>query len=149
MGSKRPVKTAAQANANWVGAMQSPTTSAKYTQGVDAVTQSPNHAAASAEAQAKYAAKTQEAIASGRMAAANMAVSVDKWKSATKQGAARLSSGAANAREAHMRAANKMAPGWQAARDAASSIPSDGSEASALAKVAAAMRAMKQAAGKA
>lgn len=149
MAKRGPVKNASQANQNWVTAMQAPTTSAKYTQGVDAVQQAPNALAATPEAMAKYTANTQAAVASGRMASANQAVTVDKWRSAAKQGAARLSSGAANARAAHMAAAQKMQAGWQAARDGANAIPDDGTEASALAKVAAAIRAMKQAAGKA
>lgn len=146
--ARGPVKTPQQANANWKSAMQSPQTSAKYTQGINSVQTSPNASAASAQAVAKYQAKTQEAVTSGRLAAANNAVPLDRWKSAAGQGAARLSTGAANGSAKQLAAAQRMAPAWQAARDQAASIPDDGSEASALAKVAAAMRAMKQGAGK-
>lgn len=147
--ARGPVKTPQQANANWKSAMQAPQTSEKYRQGINSVQTSPNAAAAAPAAVAKYQQKTQEAVTSGRMAAANNAVPLDRWKGAASAGAARLGTGAANGSAKQMAAAQKMAPAWQAARDQAAAIPDDGSEASALAKVAASMRAMKQGAGKA
>lgn len=144
----RPVKTAQQANANWASAMASPQASQKYTQGVQAVTVSPNQMAATPQAVAKYQQATAAAVASGRMAAANNAVPLDRWKQAAAQGASRLASGASNGKQKQLAAAQKMQVGWQAARDAADAIPSDGTLATAGAKVMAAMAAMKQAAGK-
>ena len=146
--SSRPVKTAQQANANWKAAMASPTTSAKYTQGVNAVTESPNAKAASPEAQAKYLRKVTDAVQSGRMAQKNSAVGVQKWKDAASKGAARLSTGATNGAQNHMDAATRMQPGWQAARDAANAIPNDGSEQAIAARVLASVREMKRAAGR-
>lgn len=148
MARSRPVKTAAQANQNWLSAMQSPQTSAKYTQGIQGVTVSPNQTAASPEAVAKYANRTAEAVSSGRLAAANNAVPLQKWQSGAQAGAARLSSGAATGKQNQMAAATRMQPVWQQARDAAAAIPDDGSLASASAKVMAAMQAMRQGAGK-
>lgn len=146
--AKGPVKNAQQANANWKAGMQAPQTAAKYQQGVNNVSQSPNAAAASPQAMAKYAQNTQAAIASGRMAAANNAVGLDKWKAAANKGAARLSTGAANNAEKHLAHAQKFQSVWQAQRDAAQAIPHDGSVSSAVARVQAAMQIAKQAAGK-
>lgn len=148
MAKRGRVKTPAEANNNWVAGMQAPQTATKFQQGVDSVSVAPNALAASPEAMQKYQQNTQAAIASGRMAAANNAVGVDKWKAATKQGAARLSQGAANNRAKHLASVQKMAAGWQQARDNAAAIPNDGSEASIAAKVLASVRAMKAAAGK-
>lgn len=148
MGSTRPVKSAAQANSNWKAAMSSPQTIQKYQQGVQSVTVSPNQTAASPAAVAKYQSKTAEAVSSGRLAAANSAVPLQRWQSAASNGAARLASGAANGSANQMAAATKMQGAWQAARDAAAAIPDDGTLATAAAKVMASMAAMRQGAGK-
>lgn len=148
MASTRPVKSASQANANWKAAMSSPQASQKYQQGVAAVTVSPNQTAASAAAVQKYQTNTAAAANSGRLAAANMAVPLQRWQQAATAGAARLASGAANGSANQMAAATRMAPAWQAARDAAAAIPSDGTLSSASAKVMAAMQAMRQGSGR-
>lgn len=148
MASNRPVKSASQANANWKAAMQSPMASQKYQQGVQAVTVSPNATAATPAAVQKYQSKTAEAVASGRLAAANNAVPLQRWQQAAIAGAARLSSGAANGSQNQLNAATRMQSAWQAARDAAAAIPDDGTLASASAKVMAAMQAMRAGAGK-
>lgn len=148
MASNRPVKSAQQANANWKAAMQSPQASQKYQQGVQAVQTSPNQTAASPAAVQKYMNRTAEAVSSGKLAAANNAVPLQRWQQAAIAGAARLASGAANGSQNQLNAAQRMQGAWQAARDAAAAIPDDGTTASALAKVAAAMNVMKGAAGK-
>lgn len=144
----RPVKTPEQANANWSARMADQTTQQKFVQGVQSVTESPNAKAASPAAQQKYMNATQNAVTSGRMAARNQAVGVDKWKQATAAGAQAMAAGAARKKQKQLDAARRLSAGWQAARDAAAAIPHDGSTQAALAKVAASITAMKAAAGK-
>jgi len=144
----RPVKSASVANQNWANAMASPNTQSKYTQGVQAVTQSPNAAAASPSATAKYATATANAVSSGRLAAANNSVSLSTWQQAATAGATALATGAAKGKARQLAAATKLQGAWQAARDAANAIPSDGTLATAAQKVMASMQAMRAAVGK-
>lgn len=148
MAKSRPVKTAAQAQTNWANAMSAPTTAQKFTQGVQGVTQSPNAAAASPQAIQKYANSTAQAVASGRLAAGNQAVTLQQWQQAAAAGAASLASGASKGKAKYGVKAQQLQGAWQAARDAANAIPSDGTVATAVAKVQAAITAMKAAVGK-
>jgi hypothetical protein len=143
-----PVKTAAQANANWKARMADATTKQKFVQGVQGVTVSPNSLAAQPQAIQKYLNAVTDAANSGRLAAGNNRVDVNAWKTATASGADRLASGAAAKANKQLAAAQRMQGAWQSARDAAAAIPHDGTLASASAKVMAAMTAMRSAVGK-
>lgn len=65
----------------------------KYKEGVQAVTEAPN--AKAAQAESRYLAGTQEAVASGAYQRGNQAVTLEDWKNAAiTKGAARLAGGA-------------------------------------------------------
>jgi hypothetical protein len=142
-------KSAQQMSANWTAAMQSPTTSMKYKQGIANTTVNPMALAASPQAQQLYATNTAAAVSSGKMAAKLNSVSPQLWKdNASTVGAASLSSGATKAKpkvDAHF---NKWAPIYQQAHDAVQNMPKGGAS-NALARVAAAMNIMMAAAGRA
>lgn len=81
----------AKAAANWKARMQ--TAGTAYSDGIDAVTQSPMEAAANAKD--AYAQGVNEAVASGRYERGLRRVSMSDWKKAAKEkGASRLASGA-------------------------------------------------------
>lgn len=134
----------------WANAMRSATTKANYIAGVNAVTESPTAKAASPTAQQRYLTATQEAVTSGRMAARLNAVTLQQWQ------AAAAGIGAQNLSNAATKGAAKVTANFQKnmqvymnASAAAAAIPADGSVSTAVAKVQAAITAMKQGFGKA
>lgn len=141
-------KTAAQMASAWTTAMGSANTQQKYKDGINGTTVNPMQLAAAPDAQARYAANTAEAAASGRMAAKLMSVPVQLWKdNATGVGAQRFASGAQKAASKVQRHFQQWAPIYQQASDAAKSLPKGGVS-NALARVQAAITVMMQAAGK-
>ena len=131
---------------NWASAMASPTTSAKYTAGVQAVTQSPGAAAATPEALARYAQGCANSVNSGKRAA-SLGYSLQSWQTAaTQKGAPRLSTGAQMALPKFQAFAQKWAPIYNQASQAASALPKGGL-ANALARVSASIQVLMQAAG--
>lgn len=139
--------TAAQMAARYAAGMAG--AAQKYTDGVNAVTESPTAKAATPEAQALYLRNIQESVSSGRRAAALQNVSLQQWKdAAVKKGANRLASGAQAALPKVQAFFQNWAPVFAQASQAAAAIPNDGSIETALAKVRASITVMRQAAGK-
>lgn len=143
------MKTAAQMVANWQKGMQNPATVQKYKDGINGTQVNPMALAASATAQQKYLNNTSSAVSSGRMAAKLNSVPMEFWKSqAVNIGANNLTMGANKGLSKATAFFNRFAAVYQQASDAAKAIPNDGSEAAISARVLAAIRVMKQAAGK-
>lgn len=144
--AKGAVKTAAQAAANWQTAMSGGTATTKWKAGVQAYTGNPMAAAATPEAQALYAQHTQEAVASGRMAARLNAADPNMWKQNTL--AASLSTGVKKGSPKYQKAAEKLQGVWAQQRQAVQGMPKGGL-ANAQARANAALAIMMQAFGKA
>lgn len=131
---------------NWANAMASPTTSQKYTQGIQGVTQSPGAAAATDQALARYQAGCAASVASGKRAA-SLQYSLQSWQQAAIQkGAPRLASGAQMALPKFQAFAQKWAPIYQQASAAAHALPKGGLG-NAMARVQATISVLMQAAG--
>lgn len=144
------MKTAAQMAANWQAGMRNPQTVQKYKDGINGTAINPMAAAAAPAAQQKYLRNTADAVNSGRMAAKLNSVPMEFWKSqAINIGANNLSMAAQKGAQKMTNFFNKFAPVFQQAHDAAHAIPHDGSIASALQRVQAAITVLKAAAGKA
>jgi hypothetical protein len=142
------MKTAAQMASAYQAAMSNPQTAANYTQGVQSVTTSPTQTAADPASLQRYVMGTQQAVASGRMAAALQAVTLQQWQTAaTQKGAPRLASGAQAASAKVSAFFQKWAPIYAQASQAAKALPKGGM-ANALARVQAAIQVMMSAAGK-
>jgi len=143
------VKTAPQMADNWAQAMGNPQTASKYKQGIQSTTVNPMAMAATPEAMNLYATRVQESVTSGRRAQKLNAVPVDRWKNnAVNVGSTQLTVGATKAKAKVQEHFNRWASVYAQAHDAAAALPKGG-EANALARVAAAMRVMMQAAGRA
>lgn len=142
-------KTAAQMAQSWQTAMAAPSTASNYKAGIAGTTVNPMAMAATPAAQALYAQRTAEAVSSGKMANALNATSVQTWKdNSMNVGAQRFTSGAQKASNKVQAHFQKWAPIYAQASAAAAAIPKDGTMATALAKVQAALQVTMAAAGK-
>lgn len=142
----RPVRDATTMTNNWAAGMSGAGT--KFVKGVQSVTDSPTAKAATADAQARYVAGTQQAVASGRMAAALNAVSLTDWQQACVAKAANLAVGAIAGKPKFSSAAQKAVTINQGIRDAVASMPKGGA-ANAAARAAKAIQMMMTGWGKA
>lgn len=145
MGKK--VVDAATAAQNYQSGMAG--ASAKYKQGIQRYQGNPMAEAATPDAEARYLQNVTAASTSGKRARALQAVPVSRWRdNAMTEGANRLTSGAAKAKDkvaAHFQA---FTPVYQAASDAANALPKGGIG-NAVARVQAALQVMMSAAGSA
>lgn len=138
------MRSAAEAVAAYVSGMSG--ASERYKSGVQAVQTSPT--AQAAAALPRYLQGVNEAVSSGRMAAALNNVSLEQWKSAAiNKGAARLASGASAAKEKMAAHFNKWMPIYANIKSTIAQMPKGGT-ANALARVQATIMMLKQAAGK-
>ncbi len=141
------VKTAAQAQAKWVAAMQSPTTQQNYINGINAVSVNPMQLAATPEAEARYIAGIQRAVNNGKRAKKLNAADVGMWKqNATSVGAQNLRSGATKGAPKYGKGIAAYETVWSQMRAAARSLPKGGA-ANAKARANAAIDVIMQAAG--
>jgi hypothetical protein len=130
----------------WLQQMQSPTTAQNYTNGVQGYNGNPMQAAA--DQQALYLQNVTDAVNSGRMKAALLATPVATWKTnSTTKGAGRISAGAAAAQQKVVQHFQKFGPVYAAIKQQVSQMPKGGM-ANSLARVQAAITALKTAAGK-
>jgi hypothetical protein len=140
-------KTADEIHQAWINAMKSGQTAARYRAGIERFQGNPMQLAAAADN--LYLSQVTDAVVSGRRAAALNAVPVTRWKNnAVTTGTQRLASGADKGAEKQRAAAVKWAPIYAQASAAAGAIPKDGTTATALQKVAAAIDVLRRAAGK-
>lgn len=136
------------AASNWAAGMNA-TGQAKYKQKVGAYQGNPMAMAAAPAAQQKYLSSVTDAVQSGRMAAKLNAVDPNFWKSQTTgAGATNWLNSATKGKPKYVAFAQKWAPTWAQAQQAAAAIPHDGTLASAAARVMAVMQVMRAAAGK-
>lgn len=128
----------------WQQGMSNPQTATNYTNGINAVTESPMAAAATPAAMQAYVAGVQNSVNNGSRAAALNGVSISTWKNnATTVGAQRLASGAQKASPKYLAAMQKWAPLYAQASQAAAAITGPkGNLATALAKVQASLTVM-------
>lgn len=134
--------------AKWLAAMQSPATSKAYTDGINAVTQSPTMLAAAPDAEQRYLQNTAESVNSGRRAAALQAVTLQAWQQiTTSKGAQRLSTGATAAGPKMQSFFAKWNPIFANVSQTVRAMPKGGM-ANALARVQTTIQMLKQAAGK-
>lgn len=136
------IPTAAQLVANWKRGMQS--AGAKYTAGVNAVTESPMDKAASPQSRQKYAQSTQQAaVDGGRMETGLRRTTLDSWKrAAAGVGAANLVTGAQKGEPKLAAKAQQLVDAQRAAKDAAANATG------IAGKVLASVNAMRAAFGK-
>lgn len=119
-----------------------------YTEGINSVTESPMQKAATPEAMQAYQDGVMRSIQSGKRVAALQAAPLATWKqNATTVGAQRLASGAQKAQSKVQAHFQKWAPIYSQASQAAAAVQGPKSQATAMAKVAAALQVMMQAAG--
>jgi hypothetical protein len=141
-------KSAQDSAAKWLAAMQAPATSQAYAAGVAAVTVSPTAQAATPQAEQLYLQGVQDAVSSGRRAAALNSVTLQAWQAAASgKGAQRLSSGAQAAQGKVQAFFTKFAPVFQNIHQTVNAMPKGGM-ANSLARVQTAITLLKQAAGK-
>lgn len=141
------MKTADQASANWLAAMQNPATAKKYQQGIQGFQGNPMALAATPQAMQAYLDGVQMSITSGKRAKSLNAASVATWQqNAVNVGAARLSSGATKAQPKYLAKIAPYAAVWPQMRAAARALPKGGL-ANAQARAAAALAVIMQAAG--
>lgn len=134
---------------NWKNGMSNPATTQKYKDGINNTTVNPMALAASPAAQQRYANATALAVSSGRMANKLNSIDVNYWKTQSVNiGANQLSVGATKGLPKYSQFAQKFAPVFAQASQAAKAIPNDGSDAAISARVLAAIHVLKQAAGK-
>lgn len=142
--------TAEQAAVRYQQGTSSPNAKQKYIDGINSVTESPMEKAASPAATQLYLNRVQESVSSGRRQQRLRETSISSWKdAATKKGADRLASGAAAAMNKVRAHFQKWMPIYAEAKAAAAAIQKDGTTATAVQKVQAAIDVMKRAAGKA
>lgn len=140
-------KTAEEIHQAWLTAMQSQSTKNRYKAGIEKFSGNPMQLAADADQ--LYLRQVTAAVESGYRRNKLLAVPVSRWKNnALGTGADRLASGALKGAEKQRAAAVKFAPVYAEAAQAAAAIPKDGTEASALARVAVVMQILKRAAGR-
>lgn len=117
--------------------------SAKYSAGVQSVTDNPAAKAAAAVADGTWAARTT--AAAGKMQSKLQAVTLDAWKqAASTYGASAYAASASKAAANYAKVAPQLAQAAQQAKAAAQAIP----KSDALGRVQAAMNAMKAAFGR-
>lgn len=137
---------ASQMTAAWVQGMGQ--ASAKYTAGINKVTESPMAKAATAEATARYLDGVQRSVSSGKRERSLMNSPLSTWKqNATSIGAARLMDGARKGQPKYNAAAQKWAPVLANASQAAAAVTGPKSMATAMAKVQANLSVIMAAAG--
>lgn len=136
----------ANAAAKWQASMSSVTTQQNYQAGIDACQVNPM--AKSADAEQQYLQGVQDAVQSGRRRQKLLATPLSAWKDGAKtKGAQRLTSGAQAASgkvQAHFQ---KWGPIYDQIKANVAAMPKGGIG-NAMARVQAAMTALKQAAGK-
>ena len=142
-------KSADQIVSNWTAAMASPQTAKRYTDGVNAFNGNPMALAATPEAEARYIQGINDAVQSGRRAAALNAASPAQWKAnCVNVGAQRLQSGAQKGKANYATAMQKWASVYANISSTVSSMPKGGL-ANAQARSATAIQMLMAAAGKA
>lgn len=140
-------KTAAQAVANWLSAMGSPTTRQKYIDGINGFNGNPMALAAAPDAMQAYIDGVTRSVTSGKRANALNNASVTDWKNnATSVGAQRLASGAQKSQAKYAKGIAPYANVWPQMRAAARALPKGGLV-NATARAAAALQVIMQAAG--
>lgn len=136
----------AQMAAAWKQGMGS--AGAKYTAGINKVTESPMAKAATPEAMQRYVDGVQRSVSSGKRAAALNASPLSTWKTnATTFGASNLAQGAQKGHPKYMAQAQKWAPILAQASQAAAAVTGPKSHGTAMAKVAANLQVIMTAAG--
>lgn len=143
--AKGPTKSAAQAGANWISAMQGGQAATKYKQGVQNYNGNPMAEAAKPESQALYLQNTADAVNSGRMAARLNGADPNSWKqNALNIGAQNLANGAKKGAPKYQKMADKLANVWSQQRAAVQAMPKGG-RGNAKARAAAALDIMMDA----
>lgn len=135
-----------QMAAAWKAGMGS--AGAKYTAGINKVTESPMAKAATPEAMQRYQDGVMRSIANGKRVASLNASPLSTWKqNATTFGASNLSQGAAKGAPKYAAQAQKWAPILASASQAAAAVTGPKSHGTAVAKVAANLQVIMTAAG--
>lgn len=133
--------------AKWLAALSGSAARQNYVDGINGTTVNPMQLAADADQ--LFLDRVTDSVNSGRRHRALMAASPQKWKeNATGKGASRLAEGAKTAAPAVVAHFQKWDPIYEQARQAAAAIPKDGTTATAMRKVQAAMDVLKAAAGR-
>ena len=141
MANRTPADAAALWSANLANAQ------AKIKQSVTALTDSPMEKAAASQDLMRR--RLVASIDDGTWAANLRAVPLQSWKNAMLgKGLANMQSGLKDGATKVQAFQQMAAPYFQQARQAAAAIPKDGSDQTALAKVAAALQVMRQLKGK-
>jgi len=123
----KTVKSADQINKNWIAAMQSGTTQAKYKDGINRFQGNPMALAASDQATQKYLAHIQQAVTSGKRAQSLNNADPAMWKTnALNVGATGLGTGATKKAAKQLKRMQAWQPVYQAASNAAAAVPDDG-----------------------
>lgn len=131
----------------WLDAMSGSQARTNYTEGINATTVNPMQL--SADAEQLYLDRVTDSVNSGRRRQKLMAVPMQTWKdNAVGKGAARLADGAKTAANKVVAHFQKWDPIYEQARAAAAAIPKDGTTATAMRKVEAAIAVLKAAAGR-
>lgn len=117
-----------------------------YVDGTQSITVSPMEQAAAADQ--LFLDRVTQSVTSGRRAAKLRATPLQVYKDGCRAKADRFSSGITAAQQKYAAAMTKWAGVYQQASQAAAAIRNDGSTASQLAKVEAAINVMKAAAGR-
>ena len=123
----KTVKPADQINKNWIAAMQSPTTQAKYKDGINRFQGNPMQLASTDTAQQKYLAQVQASVASGKRAASLLAADPAMWKAnALNMGSVGLGTGAVKKAGKHLKKMQAWQGVYQQASNAAAAVADDG-----------------------
>ena len=123
----KTVKPADQINKNWVAAMQSATTQAKYKDGIARFQGNPMALAASDASTQKYLSRVQQSVTSGKRAASLNNADPALWKTnAMNIGATGLGTGATKKSAKQLKRVQAWQPIYQQASNAAAAVPDDG-----------------------
>lgn len=139
--------TAEQAVARYMAGMSSSTATAKYKEGVQAVTESPMEKAASPASMDLYLKRVQDSVTSGRRRDRLLAVPLDRYKSNAIAKADRLASGAKAAADKVRAHFSKWMPIYKSVSDTVKNMPKGGVE-EAKARSGKAIEMLMQAAGR-
>lgn len=133
--------------AKWLAAMTGSVARQNYVDGIQGCNVNPM--ALAADADQLYLQQVTDAVNSGRRRTALMAAPPQRWKdNATGKGAQRLADGAKTASPKVVAHFNTWDPIYDQASAAAAAIPKDGTKATAIRKIEAAMDVMMAAAGR-
>ncbi len=139
--------TAEQAVSRYMAGMSSGQATAKYKEGVQAVTESPMEKAASPASMDLYLRKVQESVSSGRRRERLLAVPLERYKNNAIAKADRLASGAKAAADKVRNHFAKWMPIYKNVSDAVKNMPKGGLE-EAKARSGKAIEMLMQAAGR-